>query len=595
MFKTTKRIIDWCGPYKKRLYLGFVCAFFATWFGAAPTMVAAYTLGKAIESAKTGSSFDTSLIGFSFAAIVALVLLRFLFSYWRAKLQESIGYELAAKQRIKIGDILKRVSLGYFQENSAGDILSTVTTELSSLEYQGMRMINEVVNGYINVVAIILCLGFFSIPAALVALAGVLLSLLFLHGVSLQSEKNAPVNEKAVEDMSGATIEYVRGLPIVKSFGQEGASIASMKKAVNDSKNINIKIEKGFTPFNCLHLFSLKLASVGLVLVTAWMTLGGQMELPIMLMFCMFSFTIFGSVEAVNDSAHVLGVIDSAMDKLEEVEKVVYIDEGGSDIMLASHDIEFQHVSFGYEVSPQGPEGALGHDKREVLHDVSFTIPQNTTTAVVGPSGSGKSTLCNLIARFYDVNSGEIKVGGRNVKDFTCDSLLRNISMVFQNVYLFHDTVKNNIRFGNPNATDEQIINAAKKARCHDFILSLPDGYDTMVGEGGSSLSGGEKQRISIARAILKDAPIVILDEATASIDPENEHLIQEAISSLTHGKTIITIAHRLATIQNADKILVVDGGGIAQQGTHEELMKQEGVYKRFIEIREKAEGWSIG
>ncbi|MDD3253052.1 MAG: ABC transporter ATP-binding protein [Lachnospiraceae bacterium] len=582
MFKTTKRIIDWCGPYKKRLYLGFVCAFFATWFGAAPTMVAAFALGKVIDSARTGTAFDTSLIGLCIAAVIVLVLLRFLFSYWRAKLQESIGYELAAEQRIKIGDILKRVSLGYFQEHSAGDILSTVTTELSSLEYQGMRMINEVVNGYINVVAIILCLGVFSIPAALVAVAGVLLSLLFLHGVSVQSEKNAPINEQAVEDMSGAVIEYVRGLPIVKSFGQEGASIASMKQAVGDSRDINIKIEKGFTPFNCLHLFSLKLASVGLVLVTAWMTYCGQMELPIMLMFCMFSFTIFGSVEAVNDSAHVLGAIDSAMNKLEEMQKAVYIDEGGSDIMLASHDIEFQHVTFGY-------------DRREVLHDISFKIPQNTTTAIVGPSGSGKSTLCNLIARFYDVSAGAVKIGGRNVKDFTCDSLLRNISMVFQNVYLFHDTVKNNIRFGNPNATDEEIIEAAKKARCHDFILSMPDGYDTMVGEGGSSLSGGEKQRISIARAILKDSPIVILDEATASIDPENEHLIQEAISALTHGKTIITIAHRLATIQSADKILVVDGGGIAQQGTHDELMAQEGVYKRFIEIREKAEGWSIG
>lgn len=287
-------------------------------------------------------------------------------------------------------------------------------------------------------------------------------------------------------------------------------------------------------------------------------------------------------MEAVNDSAHVLGVIDSAMNKLEEVDKAEYIDQSGSDITLAKHDIEFKNVSFGY-------------DSREILHNVSFKISQNTTTAIVGRSGSGKSTLCNLIARFYDVNGGEIKIGGRNVKDFTCDSLLRNISMVFQNVYLFHDTVKNNIRFGNPEASDEEIVEAAKKARCHDFIMSLPQGYDTMVGEGGSSLSGGEKQRISIARAILKDSPIVILDEATASIDPENEHLIQEAISELTHGKTIITIAHRLATIQNADQILVVDNGGIAQQGTHKELIGQNGVYKRFIEIREKAEGWSIG
>lgn len=582
MFRTTKRIIDWCGPNKKRLYLGFVCAFFATWFGAAPTMVAAYTPGEVIESVKSGTAFHTSLIWMSFAAIAVLVFLRFLFSYWRAKLQESIGYELVAEQRIKIGDILKRVSLGYFQKNSAGDILSTVTTELSTLELQGMRMINEVVNGYINVIAIVLCLAVFSIPAALIAIAGVFVSFLFLHGVSVQSEKNAPVSEKAVEDLSGAAIEYVRGLSIVKSFGQEGASVASMKNACKESKDINIKIEKGFTPFNCLHLFALKLASVGLVMITAWMTVGGQMSLPVMLMFCMFSFTIFGSVETINDSAHILGVIDSAMNKLEKVEQVEYIDQDGSDITPDGYGIEFQNVSFGY-------------DSREILHDVTFQIPQNTTTAIVGPSGSGKSTLCNLIARFYDVNSGVIRIGGRDVKDYTCDSLLRNISMVFQNVYLFHDTIRNNIRFGSPQATDEQIIEAAKKARCHDFIMALPDGYDTMVGEGGSSLSGGEKQRISIARAILKDAPIVILDEATASIDPENEHLIQEAISALTHGKTIITIAHRLATIQNADKILVVDGGGIAQQGTHEELIKQDGVYKRFIEIREKAEGWSIG
>lgn len=581
MFRTVKRIIHWCGEYKVRLYLGFVCAFFATWFGAAPTMIAAFTLGKVVDHSQNGTPFRTDLIWQSFVLIAVLVLIRFLFSYWRAKLQESIGYEIAAKQRIKIGDILKRVSLGYFQENSVGNILSAVTTELSALEYQGMRMINEIVNGYINVVAIILCLGVFSIPAAVIALAGVLLSLLFLRGVSKQSEKNAPENEQAVEDMSGAVIEYVRGLPIVKSFGQEGISIENMKKACRDSRIINIKIEKGFTPFNCLHLFSIKLASIGLVLITALMTLNGQMEFPVMLMFCMFSFTIFGSVEAVNDSAHVLGVIDSAMNKLEQVEKANYIDEGGSDITLAAFDIEFSHVNFGY-------------DSREILHDVSFKIQQNTTTAIVGPSGSGKSTICNLIARFYDVNDGKIRIGGKNVKDFTCDSLLRNISMVFQNVYLFHDTIRNNIRFGSPDATEDEIIAAAKKARCHDFIMDLPEGYDMMVGEGGSSLSGGEKQRISIARAILKDSPIVILDEATASIDPENEHLIQEAISELTHGKTIITIAHRLATIQNANQILVVNNGRIAQSGTHETLIIQDGIYKDFIEIREKAEGWSI-
>lgn len=263
------------------------------------------------------------------------------------------------------------------------------------------------------------------------------------------------------------------------------------------------------------------------------------------------------------------------------LENVNYIDQDGTDIKPATYDIEFRDVSFGY-------------DSRIVLHDLSFKIPQNSTTAIVGPSGSGKSTLCNLIARFYDVNSGTITIGGTDIRRFTCDSLLKNISMVFQNVYLFRDTIKNNIKFGSPDATDEQIIAAAKAARCHDFIMALPDGYDTVIGEGGSSLSGGEKQRISIARAMLKDAPIVILDEATASIDPENEHLIQEAISALTHGKTIITIAHRLATIENADQILVIDGGTVAQRGTHKELLQQEGTYKKFIQIREQAEGWRI-
>ena len=230
-----------------------------------------------------------------------------------------------------------------------------------------------------------------------------------------------------------------------------------------------------------------------------------------------------------------------------------------------------------------------------MLKNVSFSIPEKTSTAIVGPSGSGKTTICSLLARFYDPNSGSITVGGHDLREMTCDSLLSNISMVFQNVYLFNDTIRANICFGKPDATEEEMIAAAKKARCHDFISALPQGYDTVIGEGGGTLSGGEKQRISIARAILKNAPIIILDEATASIDPENEHLIQSAISELTKGKTIITIAHRLATIEHADQILVVEDGRIAEKGTHSELISQDGIYRRFIQIREQAEGWHIG
>ena len=439
--------------------------------------------------------------------------------------------------------------------------------------------VNSIIIEYVEGIEVVK--AFLSPAAAVISVVGVAFSSLALHGISRHSEKTAAITHQAMEDMSGSAIEYIRGLSIVKSFGQEGASIESFRKANTDLKNIHIKVEKGYTPFNCLHLFSLKLASMGIVFICAWQTLNGQMSLAYFLMFVLFSFVIFGSVENINDAAHMLGLIDSAMNKLEALENAEYIDQDGKDITPTSYDITFQDVSFGY-------------DKRTVLHDVNFTIPQNTTTAIVGPSGSGKSTLCSLIARFYDVDAGKITLGETDIREFTCDSLLKNISMVFQNVYLFRDTIRNNIKFGSPDASEEQMIAAAKEARCHDFIMALPDGYDTVIGEGGSSLSGGEKQRISIARAMLKDAPIVILDEATASIDPENEHLIQEAISALTHGKTIITIAHRLATIENADQILVIDGGTVVQKGTHKELLAQRGTYQEFIKIREQAEGWRI-
>lgn len=582
MFNTIGRIIRWTGPYKKRLYIGFLYSFLVANFSAMPIMAAAYALGQVIADWRGEIRLQPGFLWLMLSVLVALVSLRFLFSYLRARAQESIGHEVAAEQRIQIGGILKRVPMGYFAKNTVGDVSAAVTTELSTLELMGMKMIDAVVNGYISVLAVILFLAFFSPPMALISAAGVLLSSLFLRGISRKSEKSAPVNHKAQEDMIAGTIEYIRGMAIVKAFNQESLSIEGTKRAYHDSKTVNVRIEKEFVPLNCLHLLALKAASVLIALASAWFALNGQMGLPIMLMMVMFSFTIFGHLESVNDAAHVLGIIDSTLNKLKKMERAEFIDPDGKNAAIDSFDIQFEHVSFGY-------------DEREVIRDASFLIPQNTTAAIVGPSGSGKTTICNLMARFYDVNAGSVKIGGSDVREFTCDSLLLNISMVFQNVYLFHDTVRSNIGFGRPGATDGEIVEAAKAARCHDFIMELPDGYDTVIGEGGSSLSGGEKQRVSIARAILKNAPIVILDEATASIDPENEHFIQEAISALTQGKTVIVIAHRLATIQNADQILVVDDGTIAQQGTHAELMAQEGVYRRFVEIREEAEGWSIG
>lgn len=481
MFRTVKRIIDWCGEFKGKLYAGFVFSFFSTWFAALPTMVAAYTVGILIESERAGTAFDGKWIWISAFLILGLVLLRFLFDYLRARCQESISYELAARDRLAIGEALKRVSLGYFQQVDTGNILNSITTGLHSLENMGMRMLDTFVGGYLNFLCIFLFLLFFSPLVCLIALAGAAVSFLFLLLVSRHSVKNAPVSAQAGRDLTAAVLEYARGLPVVKSFGQDGASMAAVRNAFRDSRDICLKIEWGYTPANCLHLLSLKTASVCMAAASGWLCFTGEMPFPYMLVFVFFSFSILSGLESISDSAHVLGVIDTTMDQLDALKEGNYIDRDGKEVSLSNYDIEFRNVDFSYDI-------------RKVLKNVSFTIPERKFTAIVGPSGSGKTTICSLIARFYDVRKGSILIGGHDVREFTCDSLLNNISMVFQNVYLFHDTIWNNIRFGKPDASDEEIIMAAKAARCHEFIQALSDGYDTVIGEGGDTLSGGENR-----------------------------------------------------------------------------------------------------
>ena len=581
MFHSVGRIMRWAGAYRKRMVLGFVCSFFATWCTAGPVVLAAWALGQLIVDAWGEERLSPHLPWLCLGGIVVLIPLRFFFTYWKNRLQESIGTERAAEQRMELGNVLKRVSLGYFAKNDLGDILAALTTELSTLELQSMKMVDAVVNGYIQVAVILLCVAFFCPPAALAALIGVLVSAFALRGIGRQSARTAPVSHRAQEALSGAAIAYIHGLPVVKSFGQDGVSVQRFREACRANKAIRIKNEFGFVPWNCLHLFALRAASVGLVLTAGWQALAGALPLQYFLMIALFSFTIFGSVEAINDAAHILSVTDSVLDRLEELEQTDFIDKGGKEVVPERFDVALSHVSFGY-------------GGREVLHDVSFTAPQGTTTAIVGPSGSGKSTICNLVARFYDVNAGSVSVGGHDVREFTCESLLRNISMVFQTVYLFHDTVENNIKFGCPGATHEQVVEAAKKACCHDFISALPDGYGTVIGEGGATLSGGEKQRISIARCLLKDAPIVIFDEATANVDPENEDQLQKAMEALTREKTVLMIAHRLKTVRGADQILVVDQGRVVQKGTHDELIRQAGIYRDFVSERTESSRWTL-
>ena len=581
MFGMIKRLIGWTGKYKKRVYIGFIYAFINSIFTSLPIMLATYGLGLVFDDYKGIRTFDNDQIIYIFLLMILVIGGRFLFSYLRAVTQESVGCEATAEQRIRLGNIFKRVSLGFFNSNNMGEISSAVTTDLSFIEMFSMNMINTVVNGYITVLVMILFLLFYCPLAGIISLSGIVLSALFLYIAAKISDKNASIHQKAQDSIVENTIEFLRGMQTIKAFKQEGVSVQGIRKAYKNHKDVNIKIELEYCPYNCLHQFVLKAASVGIIAVSAYLTYTRKMDVNIMLMMDMFSFVMFSQIEPLSNAIHVIEVVNKTLDKLEKIEKADIIDKGGQNIELKRHDIKFSDVCFSY-------------DKKQILNNISFYIPEGSTTAIVGPSGSGKTTICNLIARFYDVNSGVITVGHKNIKDITCDSLLKNISMVFQKVYLFNDTIKNNILFGNPNASDNEVINAAIKAHCHEFISKLPNGYDTIIGDGGATLSGGEKQRISIARAILKDSPIIILDEATASVDPENEHLIQNAISSLTKGKTVIVIAHRLATIQDADQILVIDNGDVVQKGNHLELINQDGIYKNFISIKESAEGWCI-
>lgn len=581
MFRIIKRLIHWIGPRKSKVYWGFLFSFIQAIFTAMPVMAAAYSIQLILEQIQGDSQIQISQILFITGFIIISVLGRFWFTYLKASYLNGVSYERAADERIKLGDKLKQVSLGFFNSNNAGELTAAVTTDLSFFEMYATNMIDVVINGYTFILAIVLCMGVTNPLISIVAIIGILLSSIFLYLIGKKSQKNAPAHQKAQDDMVSATLEYIRGLPVVKSFNQEGIAVHNIERAYRDSKNINIKIEKNYIPYNILYLFTLKATSVAIILTAAISALNQTMEIPMMLMVVIFSFMLFSNAEAMNNAIHVLRILDVTLDKLETIEKTPSIDNAGKDIVLNKFDIEFENVDFAYGT-------------KNILNGVNFHVPENTTTAIVGPSGSGKTTICNLIARFYDVNKGTIKIGGADISKIKCDSLLSNITMVFQNVYLFRDTIANNIKFGKPDATEQEIIEVAKKACCYDFIMALPDGFNTIIGDGGATLSGGEKQRISIARAMLKDAPIVILDEATASVDPENEHLIQQAISALTHGKTILIIAHRLATIENADQILVVDNGTIVQRGTHTELLKQPGVYQNFVNIRKRSEGWSI-
>lgn len=525
--------------------------------------------------------FTTSMIWMIFGITLTSMMLKICCSYISDFGKVQIGYFMCAEKRIHIGDRMKYMPMGYFSDHNLGNLTSVVTTTMGDIENNASMVLTNILGGYIHAAIITIVMLCIDWRIGLTILCGILLFTWCIGRLQKKSETVSPQRQQAQEALVSNVLEYVQGMLIVKSFNLGQNSNSKMRQAILDSKDKNLKLERTFVPYNMLQQIILYGTSILVIVEGLYFYLNGTMALSICLLMTVASFMLFSQLQSAGNTSSLLRLLDVSIDKVNEIDNTPVMDEHGKPINPPNYNIVFDDVSFSY-------------GEHKILDHVSLSIPEKTVTAIVGPSGAGKSTLCNLIARFWDVDDGKITIGGIDVRDYTLDSLLTNISEVFQKVYLFADTIENNIKFGNPAASHNEVVKAAQKACCHDFIMSLPDGYDTVIGEGGATLSGGEKQRISIARAILKDAPIIILDEATSSVDPENENLLMGAISELTKNKTVIMIAHRLKTVRNADQIFVLSGGHIVQTGKHEDLIRQPGIYADFIGIRKKAIGWKL-
>lgn len=502
-------------------------------------------------------------------------------NYRSTMLQCEAGYGTCADKRIEIAEHLKYLPMGYFNRNSLGYITSVATNSMEALADVATRVVMLVTQGILTTIFVVLMILLFDLRIGGIAVLGVLLYFAVNSLLQKKSKKIAPLKDSSDRKLVEKVLEYVQGIAEVKAYNLTGEKSKALNEAIDENSAANTKAEMAFVPIMFLQNLTAKLLGVVVAIVSVAFYLNGTMELLNAVVMILAAFILFGALDTAGNYSALLRNVDLYVGKAQAVLDMPTMDIDGKDIIPTSYNIDVENAEFSY-------------DKRKIIDGISIHIPQHTTTAIVGPSGGGKTTLCHLISRFWDVDKGCVKLGGVDVREYSMDSLMRNFSFVFQSVYLFQDTIANNIRFGQPDAPMEKVIEAARKACCHDFIMALPDGYDTVIGEGGASLSGGERQRISIARAIMKDAPIIILDEATANVDPESEQELTAAIEALTKEKTILMIAHRLKTVRHADNILVIDNGRIAQSGTHEQLMEQGGIYRRFVESREQAVGWKV-
>ena len=579
MVKVIRRFFDFCGAANRKkfvasIWLGVLLALFE-----ALKIPAIAVMMRAMLPVELGGNggITTRDILLSLGIMLLSILGSGLAKAKATMLQTEAGYDTCAMKRIEIAEHMRYLPMGYFNENSLGQITSVTTNVMENLENVATRVVMMVAQGLLTTLLIIGMLSLFDWRVALVLLVGFGVFLLMNGNLQTAAGKMAGRKIAADEKLVEKVLEYIQGMAEVKAYHLTGRKSGELNAAIAENVRTNTDMEIRMTA----QIFIAKLTGVAMTALSCTLFAAGRMDALTAILMVISSFIVYASLETAGNYSALLRVVDMSVDRAQEILDAPQMDISGDEIIPASRDIEAKNVQFSY-------------DKKKVIDGVSLNIPEKTTTAIVGPSGGGKTTLVNLLARFWDADAGTVSLGGRDVREYDMDSLMKNFSFVFQNVYLFRDTIANNIRFGSPDAPMEDVIAAAKRACCHDFITALPDGYDTVIGEGGTNLSGGERQRISIARAMMKDAPVIFLDEATANVDPENENELTKAIEALTREKTVIMIAHRLKTVEHADQILVVDHGRIVQRGTHEQLMAEDGIYKTFVGERREAASWKI-
>ena len=577
MIEILRKFFDFCDEReRKKFYISIVFGVVSAFFFA----LRVPAIGVMLQAILNGA-ITTKAIWLSFGIMLASVVGTSLLKYHATALQTQAGYITTANKRVQIAEHLRYLPMGYFNENSLGMITSVTTNTMDNLSGVSIRVVMLVTEGIFSTVIMMLMISLFDWRIGLLIAAGLILYYLVNHALQAASEKTTSAKVGGDIAVVERVLEYIKGIAEVKSYSLVGKYNQRLWRVIEQNVSANTDMEMKLQPLMLAQNAVAKLLDAGVAVLSIVLYSCGYMTLFNCIMMAICSFLITEGLEQAGTQSSLLRVVDTCINQANEILGLPVMDTSGAELLPKRCDLRAENISFSY-------------DKRKIIDGITVDIPEKSTTAIVGPSGGGKTTLCHLLSRFWDVDEGCVMLGGMDVRKYDMDSLMKNFSFVFQNVYLFHDTIANNIRFGQPDASMEKVIWAAKKARCHDFIMKLPQGYETVIGEAGGSLSGGERQRLSIARAMMKDAPIIILDEATANVDPENEKELMEAVGELTHEKTVIMIAHRLKTVRNADQILVVDKGRIAQCGTHDELMCREGIYRHFITEREKAVGWKI-